>query len=127
MTFLFAIFFRDWAIAIHTLFLFITLIYSKDYKHNHFRGLRPPFCLLSPIATLTGTKYPDEFIVLGGHFDSLTWVALEPRADDNASGTSGVIEIARILSQYEFDRAVIFCAFSGKEYGLHGSEAYAER
>jgi len=79
------------------------------------------------IATLVGTKYPDEFVVLGGHYDSVTWSGPEPGADDNASGTSGVMEIARILSQYEFDRTIIFCAFSGEEYGLYGSEAYADR
>lgn len=79
------------------------------------------------IATKIGTKYPDEFVVLGGHFDSLTWSGAEPGADDNASGTSGVIEIARILSEYEFDRTIIFCAFSGEEYGLYGSAAYASR
>lgn len=79
------------------------------------------------IATLVGTKYPDEFVVLGGHYDSLTWSGAEPGADDNASGTSGVMEIARILSQYEFDRTIIFCAFSGEEYGLYGSAAYASR
>ena len=79
------------------------------------------------IATLVGTKYPDEFVVLGGHFDSITYSGLEPGADDNASGTSGVMEIAAILSQYEFDRTIIFCAFSGEEYGLYGSAAYADR
>lgn len=79
------------------------------------------------IATLTGTKYPDEYVVLGGHYDSRAWSGAAPGADDNASGTSGVIEIARILSQYEFDRSIIFCAFSGEEYGLYGSAAYASR
>ncbi len=78
------------------------------------------------IATLVGTKYPDEFIVIGGHFDSITYSGPEPGADDNASGTAGVMEVARILSQYEFDRTIIFCAFSGEEYGLYGSEAYAD-
>jgi hypothetical protein len=79
------------------------------------------------IATLQGTKYPDEFIVIGGHYDSITYSGLEPGADDNASGTAGVLEIARILSQHSFDRTIIFCAFSGEEYGLYGSEAYADR
>ncbi|MBE0637489.1 MAG: M28 family peptidase [Bacteroidales bacterium] len=79
------------------------------------------------IATKIGTKYPDEFVILGGHYDSLTWSGAEPGADDNASGTSGVMEVARILSEYEFDRTIIFCAFSGEEYGLYGSAAYASR
>ncbi len=81
------------------------------------------------IATLTGTNKPDEFIVLGAHYDSVNWQGGEeaPGADDNASGTAGVMEIARILSQYEFERSIVFCAFSGEEYGLYGSAAYASR
>jgi len=79
------------------------------------------------IATLTGTKYPEEYIVLGGHYDSYTGGSAEPGADDNASGTAGVLEIARIMSQQSFDRSIIFCAFSGEEYGLYGSAAYASR
>ncbi|MFO8066587.1 MAG: M28 family peptidase [Bacteroidales bacterium] len=79
------------------------------------------------IATLTGTEYPDEYVVLGGHYDSYSYDGDAPGADDNASGTSGVMEIARILSQHEFERSIIFCAFSGEEYGLYGSAAYAAR
>lgn len=79
------------------------------------------------IATLTGTKYPNEYIVVGAHYDSYTGGPVAPGADDNASGTAGVLEIARILASHTFDRSIIFCAFSGEEYGLYGSEAYAER
>ncbi|MDR4988696.1 MAG: M28 family peptidase [Bacteroidales bacterium] len=79
------------------------------------------------IARITGTKYPDEYIVLGGHYDSISWSGLAPGADDNASGTSGVMAAARILSNYEFDRSIVFIAFSGEEYGLYGSAAYASQ
>lgn len=79
------------------------------------------------IATLPGTKYPDEYVICGSHFDSYSYSGLAPGADDNASGTAGVLEIARILSQYEFDRTLVFCSFSGEEYGLYGSAAYAAR
>ncbi len=79
------------------------------------------------IARLPGKKYPDEYVVIGGHYDSISWWGDAPGADDNASGTSGVMEIARILIQYEFERSIVFCAFSGEEYGLYGSEAYASR
>lgn len=78
------------------------------------------------IATLTGTKYPEEYVVCGGHYDSYSSGGDAPGADDNASGTAGVLEMARILSQYTFDRTIIFCAFSGEEYGLYGSAAYAQ-
>jgi hypothetical protein len=77
------------------------------------------------IATLTGTKFPDQYVVLGGHYDSYSYSGNAPGADDNATGTSSVIEIARIMSQYTFDRTIIFIAFSGEEYGLYGSAAYA--
>ncbi|MEI6747853.1 MAG: M28 family peptidase [Bacteroidota bacterium] len=79
------------------------------------------------IATKTGSLYPNEYVIIGGHYDSYTGSSSNPApgADDNASGTSGVLEIARILSPYTFDRTIIFCAFSGEEYGLYGSEAYA--
>ncbi len=70
------------------------------------------------IATLPGTKYPDEFVIMGCHYDSYSYSGLAPGADDNASGVAGVLEIARLLSQYEFDRTIVFCTFSGEEYGL---------
>jgi len=77
------------------------------------------------IATKTGTLYPNEYVIIGGHYDSYTGSSSAPGADDNASGSCGVMEVARILSAYDFDRTIIFCAFSGEEYGLYGSEAYA--
>jgi hypothetical protein len=77
--------------------------------------------------TLTGQVYPDEYVIIGGHYDSRADGTQEPGADDNASGTAGVMEIARILSQFEFERSIVFCAFSAEEYGLYGSEAYASR
>ncbi|MBS4013179.1 MAG: M20/M25/M40 family metallo-hydrolase [Bacteroidetes bacterium] len=79
------------------------------------------------IATLVGTTYPEEYVVLGAHYDSISRNGDAPGADDNASGTAAVLEIARILSQYDFERSIIFCAFSGEEYGLFGSKAYANR
>ena len=79
------------------------------------------------IATMTGKLLPDEYVIIGGHYDSYSGSSFAPGADDNASGTAGVIEVARILSQYEFQRSIVFCAFSAEEYGLYGSEAYVER
>ncbi|MBS4056151.1 MAG: M28 family peptidase [Bacteroidales bacterium] len=79
------------------------------------------------IATMQGTVYPDEYVICGSHYDSYSNSGLAPGADDNASGTAAVIELARILSQYTFDRTIVFCTFSGEEYGLYGSEAYASR
>lgn len=79
------------------------------------------------IATKLGTKYPNEVVMLGAHYDTYSNSSSQPGADDNASGTAAVLEIARVLSQYSFDRTIVFCAFSGEEYGLYGSKAYAQR
>jgi len=77
------------------------------------------------IATLTGTEFPDEYVILGAHYDSYAGGNTEPGADDNATGTAGILEAARIMSQYQFDRTIIFATWSGEEYGLYGSDAWA--
>ncbi|HEV8483099.1 MAG TPA: M28 family peptidase [Blastocatellia bacterium] len=78
-----------------------------------------------------------EFIVIGAHYDHLGLggsesLAAKPEgqihhgADDNASGTSVLIELARVMSanRPKFKRSIVFIAFSGEELGLLGSAAY---
>ncbi len=79
------------------------------------------------IAKLTGKVDPDQYIVVGAHYDSFSWVGDAPGADDNASGTAAVLELARILSQFEFEKSIVFCTFSAEEVGLIGSEYYASQ
>jgi len=81
------------------------------------------------IAIQQGTVYPNEYIVLGCHYDTYTYESQSnaPGADDNASGTAGIMETARILSQYDFKRSIIYCSFSVEELGLYGSAAYAQK
>ena len=79
----------------------------------------------------------NEYVIVGAHFDHLgrtTMGALDPDAkdvirngaDDNASGTAAVIELARLLRQNPAKRSVIFVAFSGEELGLLGSQYFVE-
>jgi len=81
------------------------------------------------IAIQLGTEFPDQFVVCGAHYDSYTYENINdaPGADDNASGTAGVLATAKILSQYDFKRSIIYCAFSDEEYGLYGSNAYVQK
>ena len=78
-----------------------------------------------------GTLYPDTYVVCGSHFDSFSWEGYNggacPGADDNATGVASVLESARIMTQYEFEYSIIYCAFGCEEMGLYGSEAYASR
>lgn len=79
-----------------------------------------------------GTRYSDTYVVCGSHFDSFSWEAMyggssAPGADDNATGVASVLESARIMTQYEFEYSIIYCAYGCEEMGLYGSEAYASR
>ena len=79
-----------------------------------------------------GTTYPDVYVVCGSHFDSFSYEAYygggnAPGADDNATGVASVLESARIMTQYDFEYSIIYCAYGCEEMGLYGSEAYASR
>ena len=83
------------------------------------------------LAVQWGTKTPEEYVICGAHYDS--WNAdgydpdtiRSPGADDNASGVAGILETARILSHYTFDRTIIYANWCAEEIGLVGSAAYA--
>ena len=77
------------------------------------------------IAYQPGMVYNNKYVVVGGHYDSTSYGGDAPGADDNASGTAGVMEIARILSQYQFNYTIIYCAWSAEEIGLYGSGEWA--
>ncbi len=74
------------------------------------------------VGTHLGTTRPDDIYIIGAHYDSVD----NPGADDNASGTAGVLEAARVLSQYEFEATLLFIGFDREEQGLYGSRAYAQ-
>jgi aminopeptidase YwaD len=71
------------------------------------------------IAHLPGIAQPR--LLLGGHYDS---VSGSPGANDNASGTAAVLEIARQLANQPLARQLWFVAFDGEEDGLRGSSAF---
>lgn len=77
------------------------------------------------IATLKGSKYPDEKIVIGGHLDS--W-DLATGAIDNGIGSFSVLDIARTFRTLKLKpkRTIEFVMFMGEEQGLLGSRAMAE-
>ena len=84
------------------------------------------------IAIQRGTVYPDEYVVCGAHYDSYNNSPghpdslRAPGADDNASGTAGILETARLLSRCTFERSVIYCGWAGEEANLQGSAAFAK-
>lgn len=80
-------------------------------------------------AYMLGTKLPNEIVVIGAHYDHL---GVNRRgqvfhgADDNASGTSAVLEIAQGLAQLKGQnkRTILFQLYTGEEQGLLGSKQY---
>jgi len=73
-------------------------------------------------ATKQGTLYPNRQIVVGAHFDA---VFGSPGVDDNGTGTTGVLEIARALADVETEMSFVFILFDSEEQGLNGSYEYA--
>ncbi|KMQ68352.1 leucyl aminopeptidase [Chryseobacterium sp. FH2] len=73
------------------------------------------------IITKTGTLYPDKYVIICGHFDSITG----PGVNDNGSGTSIILEAARIMKDVPTEYSIKFIHFSGEEQGLKGSSHYA--
>lgn len=74
------------------------------------------------VAVQPGATRPQDVYLVGAHYDS---AAAGAGADDDASGTAAVLELARVLSQYQFDATLVFVAFDREEQGLIGSQAYA--
>ncbi len=80
------------------------------------------------IGELPGSLDPGKIVIVGAHYDSINYAgstAPAPGADDDGSGTAGVLEIARVLAGQDFAHTIRFCAFPAEELGLLGSEAYA--
>lgn len=73
------------------------------------------------VITKTGTVYPNKFVIICGHFDSING----PGVNDNGSGTSIILEAARILKDIPTEYSIKFIHFSGEEQGLRGSTHYA--
>ena len=81
----------------------------------------------------------DEYVIIGAHYDHLgrgnfdslapsQIGQIHPGADDNASGTAGVLELARLLSprRGQLKRSILFMDFAGEELGLLGSAAWVQ-
>lgn len=72
------------------------------------------------IVTKTGTTYPNTFIIVCGHYDTI----VGPGVNDNGSGVSVILEIARILRDVPTEYSIKFINFTGEEQGLLGSQHY---
>ncbi len=104
------------------------------------------------VAVLPGKTNPERQFIISGHYDSVAWLRQPPTSPDGApqplpdsqydlsnlapnapgvsddgSGTAAVMELARVMSKYEFEKTIVFVAFTAEEEGLIGSSLYARK
>jgi len=100
-----------------------------------FRNDRGVYHNVGAIAEGLDSLRRHEYVLIGAHFDHLgrspTWAmdrdagfVLRPGADDNASGTAAVLELARRFAGRAAKRSILFVNFDAEEEGLIGSRAF---
>jgi len=72
------------------------------------------------VVTKIGTVYPNTFIIIDGHYDSINGTG----TNDNGSGLVCILEVARLLQNIPTQYSIKFINFSGEEDGLYGSQHF---
>tara|TARA_B100001094_G_scaffold68137_1_gene64418 strand:+ start:1285 stop:2616 length:1332 start_codon:yes stop_codon:yes gene_type:complete len=103
---------------------------QKNFFQKNKRRLVKDVWINNVIAIQRGKKYPNRYVIMSGDIDSRVsdpndFTSPSPGANDNASGMAGVIEAAKVLSNYEFDNSIIYAGLSGEEQGLYGGAGFA--
>ena len=106
---------------------------KQSYEQQKAARVPQPTIVTNVVATLKGSQpeATDRIYVVSGHYDSMCSSPTDakcdaPGANDDASGTAAVLEMARVMAKYEFDATIVFMAVAGEEQGLLGSTHFAE-
>ncbi len=90
--------------------------------------------IVNVVATLPGTQAQsrERMYVVSGHYDSRNtdnndFTNDAPGANDDASGTAAVIELACVMARHKFDATLVFMAVAAEEQGLYGAADWAEK
>lgn len=93
-----------------------------------------PITMSNVVGIIPGKTKPDEFVVFSGHYDhigirpAIEGDSIANGADDDASGTTAVIELARYFKKIKNNnRTLIFVAFTAEEIGGYGSRYFSEQ
>ena len=102
---------------------------AVDSQQNQFREKMPTYHLKNIVCEKPGLT--NNTIIISAHYDSRmedikNSTARAPGADDNASGVSALLEVARILSNVSLNNSIIFVVFPGEEQDKWGSTQYAD-
>ncbi|WP_322400221.1 M28 family peptidase [Massilia luteola] len=106
----------------------------QSHVHPVDKRITRPTEIVNVVATLPGTQAAskDRYYVVSGHYDSrvtdvMNATADAPGANDDASGTAAVIEMACVMARHKFDASLVFMTVAAEEQGLYGSGDYAAR
>ncbi|WP_036166834.1 M28 family peptidase [Massilia sp. 9096] len=103
-------------------------------SHMHMVDSRisRPTEIVNVVATLPGTQAAskDRYYVVSGHYDSrvtdvMNYTADAPGANDDASGTAAVMEMACVMAKHKFDATLVFMTVAAEEQGLYGAANWA--
>lgn len=106
--------------------------YYKTYRDSFLVGKQVAYNLIA-YKEGSDSDLKNEFIILGAHYDHLGILppsgndSIANGANDNASGTTAVLELAKYFAQQETKRSILFILFSAEEMGLRGSLHLAKR
>jgi acetylornithine deacetylase/succinyl-diaminopimelate desuccinylase-like protein len=114
---------------------------ESEFKSDGLETLRPcdtftgdriptPTRVCDAVAIQRGTERPNDVVIITAHIDSrvsdpLNANAFEPGANDDGSGSSAVLEAARVLSKHKFPGTIVYSLDSGEEQGLYGAKVIA--
>ena len=106
---------------------------KQTFEQPKAERVPQPTMITNVVATLKGTQ-PESAgrtYIVSGHYDSMCSSSTDakcdaPGANDDASGTAAVLEMARVMANYKFEATIIFMAVAGEEQGLLGSTYFAE-
>ena len=107
---------------------------KQAFEQARAQRIPQPTVLTNIVATLKGTQSESEhrLYVVSGHYDSICSSPMDakcdaPGANDDASGTAAVLEMARVMAKEKFDATIVFMAVAGEEQGLLGATYFAEQ
>jgi len=105
--------------------------YGFEVMLDEFRVSRGDGTAENVYAWIEGSELPDEVVVVGAHYDHIgsSRAGIFYGADDNASGTAAVLEMAEALAPLKGKnkRTIVFQLYAGEELGLVGSSHYCEK
>ena len=114
---------------------------ESEFKSDGLPTVRPcdtftgdrlpsPTRVCDMVAIQRGTERPNDVVINTAHIDSrvsdpMNANAFEPGANDDGSGSSAVLEAARVLSKHKFPGTIVYSLDSGEEQGLYGAKVIA--